>query len=79
VKIAALVSALFIGLSGGVGCGTIGPPIPPEEVGLAAKLIEQKEKARKAEGKQPRPSGEEKEEGEVVLPPVRPTGNAPGD
>lgn len=61
-----------------VGCGTIGPPIPPEEVGLAAKMIEQKEKARLAEGKPPKPAGAE-EEDEVILPPVRPTGNAPGD
>lgn len=29
------------------GCGTIGPPIPPEELGVAAKL--EKEKARAAQ------------------------------
>lgn len=26
------------------GCGTVGPPIPPEDIGVAAKL--EKEKAR---------------------------------
>lgn len=56
------------------GCGTIGPPIPPEEVGLAAKIIEQKEKERKAKGKEAKPE----EEDEVVLPPVRPIGTAAG-
>ena len=76
MKSVMLVGALLIGLSGLSGCGTIGPPIPPEEVGLAAKIIEQKEKARLAERKQPKPAGEEDE---VALPPVRPTGNAPGD
>lgn len=56
------------------GCGTIGPPIPPEEVGLAAKIIEQKEKERKAKGKEAKPE----EEDEVVLPPVRPIGTSAG-
>ncbi len=78
MKIAALVSALLISLSGIVACGTIGPPIPPEEVGLAAKITEQKEKERTAKLKEAKPAGEE-EAAEVTLPPVRPTGNAPGD
>ncbi|MBI5410414.1 MAG: hypothetical protein HZA21_00315, partial [Nitrospirae bacterium] len=44
------------------GCGTIGPPIPPEEVGLAAKIIEQKEKERKAKQKDVKPAEEKKED-----------------
>ncbi len=74
MRIAALVSALLLGLSGVLGCGTIGPPIPPEEVGLAAKIIEQKEKERKAKGAEAKPE----EEDEVVLPPVRPIGTSAG-
>jgi predicted small lipoprotein YifL len=77
VKKTALVSLLLVGLVGAVACGTVGPPIPPEEVGLAAKIIEQKEKERQAKQKDVKPAEEEKED-EVALPPVRPIGTPPG-
>jgi hypothetical protein len=71
----ALSSLVFVGLVGAVACGTVGPPIPPEEVGLAAKIIEQKEKERKAKREDAKPA---EEEDEVALPPVRPIGTPPG-
>jgi len=68
---------ILIGVGDSTGCGTVGPPIPPEEVGLAAKIIEQKEKERRAKQKDAQPAEEEKED-EVALPPVRPIGTPPG-
>lgn len=72
--VGALLVALLMGLAGLSACGTIGPPMPPEDIGLAAKLIEEKEKARKTERK----PGEEKPADEVALPPVRPIGTSAG-
>ncbi|TAJ10562.1 MAG: hypothetical protein EPO61_01765 [Nitrospirae bacterium] len=37
-----LIGALWLAILS--GCGTVGPPIPPEDIGVAAKL--EKEKAR---------------------------------
>lgn len=31
------------------GCGTVGPPVPPEFVGIGAKLQKEKEKAKEEE------------------------------
>ncbi len=42
MKFAFLVGALWLATLW--GCGTVGPPIPPEEIGVSAKL--EKEKAR---------------------------------
>lgn len=42
MKFAFLVGALWLATLS--GCGTVGPPIPPEEIGVSAKL--EKEKAR---------------------------------
>ena len=42
MKYAFLVGALWLATLS--GCGTVGPPIPPEEIGVSAKL--EKEKAR---------------------------------
>lgn len=40
---ACLLGALWFAMT---GCGTIGPPIPPEEIGVAAKLEREKAKAQ---------------------------------
>ena len=40
---AALVGTLF------TGCGTVGPPVPPEFVGIGAKVQREKEKERAKE------------------------------
>ncbi|MBM4124541.1 MAG: hypothetical protein FJ246_06265 [Nitrospira sp.] len=75
MKTAWLAGAVLVGLFAGLsGCGTVGPPIAPEDIGLAAKLLKDKEKAGKA-GRKP---GEEKPANEVVLPPVRPVGMSAG-
>jgi len=33
-----------------IGCGAVGPPIPPEEVGIEAKLRKQKQDQARKEG-----------------------------
>lgn len=62
------------------GCGKVGSPIPPEEVGVAAKL-EQERRARAKQQRAPEATGpiapegagpEDSPEGEPSLPPLRP-------
>ena len=55
------------------GCGMIGPPIAPEDTGIAAKLqkAKAKEKAAKEERK---PAEETATQEDVPLPPSRPIG-----
>jgi hypothetical protein len=54
------------------GCGTVGPPMAPEDIGLAARLRAEEDKAAKAE---PKPKGEEEEAPEEPeLAPVYPIG-----
>lgn len=65
-------------IAGGVlgGCGTPGPPVAPETIGVTQKLLEEKEKERAAKAKEragEAPRAPEAGE-EVVLPPVRPVG-----
>jgi len=58
------------------GCGTIGPPVAPEDIGVTQKLLKEKEKERAAKAKEQAgeaPRAPEAGE-EVVLPPVRPVG-----
>ncbi len=43
--------AIVLGLLfsvGVMGCGTVGPPIPPEDIGLAKRLAAERDKAAKA-------------------------------
>ena len=47
------------------GCGVVGPPIAPEDIGIEAKVRAQ----RQAEEQRSTP-----EEPEVVLPPLQPVG-----
>ncbi len=56
------------------GCGAIGPPIPPEEVGIAAKLLREEKRAAKEERKRKTQEPEKTMEDEVTLPPLRPIG-----
>lgn len=70
---AALLALLFVGVA--AGCGTIGPPIPPEEIGIAARLEheKEKEKARKAaEEPEAVPEPEEDVPDDVMQPLVLP-------
>ncbi len=58
--------ALSMLFSFAAGCGAVGSPIAPEDIGIEAKIRAQ----RQAEEKRSTP-----EEPEVVLPPLRPVGN----
>ena len=45
-----------------MGCGAVGPPIPPEDVGIEAKIRKQQEESAKSKGTLSEdldPSGEE--------------------
>lgn len=63
-----LSTLLFVLCLWYAGCGAVGPPIPPEDVGIEAKrLKQQQETTRPVDGM---PPGEE----ELELPPLRPIG-----
>lgn len=66
------ITLLSIGILSG-GCGAVGPPIPPEEVGIEAKAIKQRENALK-EGKPASVESEPTEEEKVQLPSFYPIG-----
>ena len=53
------------------GCGTVGPPVPPEFVGIGARLQKDKEKERLKEEER-RKALERKEEGKPTEPGVTP-------
>ena len=75
--------ALLFGMAGlWVACGVVGPPIPPEDVGVTPTITRQKQQHAREEQKQ-EPVAEEAtqevtepalQEPEVELPPLRPVG-----
>jgi len=76
MKLLANVGFLVVAVGLFVACGVVGPPIPPEDVGLAAALEKGKQKERaKAAAAEVKP-GEEAPPAEQVpeLPPLRPIG-----
>lgn len=64
-----LVSAMLVSFA--AGCGVMGAPIAPEDIGIEAKIRAQ----RQAEEQRTTPEAPSTEEPEVVLPPLRPVGN----
>jgi len=54
------------------GCGAVGPPLPPEKIGIEAKIRQQRAQENAGQSKQEKiiPIGED----EVVLPPLQPVG-----
>ena len=64
-----LVSAMLVSFA--AGCGVMGAPIAPEDIGIEAKIRAQ----RQAEEQRTTPQAPSPEEPEVVLPPLRPVGN----
>ncbi|HEU4686011.1 MAG TPA: hypothetical protein VFS39_16005 [Nitrospira sp.] len=63
-----------------VSCGVVGPPIPPENVGVALTIEQQKQREREAQQREA-DAGEEKvgpdasmQGQDVNLPPLRPVG-----
>lgn len=75
-KMLAAIGLLLMGLGAVAACGVVGPPIPPEDVGLAAALEKGKQKERaKAAAVEAKPEGQAPpvEEGPDLLP-LRPIG-----
>lgn len=68
------VGIIWIGLAAAVvldllgGCGKVGSPIPPEDIGIAAKL----ERERQEQAVPDAAEVEREREDEVELPPLRP-------
>ncbi len=82
MRAASFGSILFLLLWAG-GCGNQGPPIPPEDVGIRAKVLRaQQEKAKQAQAAKPAepappamaPPAEAPPQDDVQLPPYRPVG-----
>ena len=73
MKALAIVCAGLVLLS----CGVIGPPIPPEDVGVAP-LIERQKRAEPSSTKEPEtaesPAVADPQGQDVNLPPLRPVG-----
>jgi hypothetical protein len=65
-----IVGVLLTGVV--AGCGTVGPPMAPEDIGLAARLRAEEEKAAKAVVKPEEEIVGESEETELL--PVYPIG-----
>lgn len=69
------VVALAAGLV--VGCGVVGAPVPPEDVGVGPTIEKQKRQeafeAQQREASQ-RQTGQEPQGQEMDLPPLRPVG-----
>ncbi len=60
-------------MAGGTGCGVVGDPIAPEDIGIEAKVRAQ----RQAEALRATPEGQPvtpREEIETILPPLQPAG-----
>ena len=75
---------LLLSVGGVAACGNQGPPIPPENVGIRAKLLREQERDRAAAAQPgstgagsptvpPGPAAGQAQE-EVILPPYRPVG-----
>lgn len=70
------VRIIWIGLAAAVvldwlgGCGKIGSPIPPEDIGIAAKV----ERERQEQAVEDTEEAERRREEEVELPVLRPIG-----
>ena len=57
-----------------VGCGVVGPPIPPEDVGVARTVAEQKRRDAQQQSASEVPVQVEPQGQNVDLPPLRPVG-----
>ena len=60
-----------LGLMTLTACGTVGPPIPPEAVGIAAKVA--KERAAQSSQTKKDPQRPSLADEEVSLPPLQPS------
>lgn len=72
-----IFTVVLMGIGSVGGCGTVGPPIAPEDTGIAAKLQKAKEKEKekeKAAKVEREPAEETATQEDVPLPPSRPIG-----
>jgi len=72
-KIVALAACIGMACAWGTGCGMAGAPLPPEDIGIEAKVRAQAERARSSQDENQAAPGE-KSESDVALPPLRPLG-----
>lgn len=72
-RVAALTACIGMACAWGTGCGMAGAPLPPEDIGIEAKVRAQAERARSSQDENQADPGE-KSESDVVLPPLRPLG-----
>ena len=72
-RVAALAACIVMAWGGGTGCGMVGNPLPPEDIGIEAKVRAQAERARSTQ-EQNQPAPGEKSESEITLPPLQPLG-----
>ncbi len=57
------------------GCGSVGPPVPPEEVGIRATVLEQQsQRVAPTQNSEKEPEVVPLEEEVPALPPLRPIG-----
>ena len=56
-----------------LGCGVVGPPLPPEEIGIEAKRLKQ-QKASQPEGPPEEGAIAPIDEEKIDLPPLQPVG-----
>ena len=64
---------LGILLAGGTGCGAVGDPVAPEDIGIEAKVrAQQQAEAQRSAPQEQR--GATREEPNIVLPPLQPVG-----
>jgi hypothetical protein len=57
-----------------IGCGAVGPPIPPEDVGIEAKIRKQQQESAKSNGTISQDLDPSVEEETVELPTFYPIG-----
>ncbi len=65
-----LLGALFLW---GAGCGAVGDPIAPEDIGIEAKILERQRAEEQRSAPEGQPNAPRKEP-EIVLPPLQPVG-----
>lgn len=72
-RVAALTACIGMACAWATGCGMVGNPLPPENIGIEAKVRAQAERARSTQKENQRAPGEESES-EMALPPLQPLG-----
>ncbi len=66
--------SVFVFLTFPLGCGAVGPPIPPEDIGIEAKIRKQQRENARSEGALSQDLATPVEEEAVELPTFYPIG-----